>query len=402
MHDYLLWVIIIYFPIALLMGWILHNSGLEIKNILIIILVSFLVVIMFPISITRIGSALSLGLYAAILFIIAHYLMQNQQLTVEQATDEVGDNSQSNPELDSIYKLNLDIRLQKNEAEFTQTITPVTEDESQNSFISAQPCFFTKDEKEESDGRAALNLEEVAPQIKENATATDNIVECEPVAENNANIATRAEQYEQIIANKNRQIFEEGNQTGIESSNSQDQLIIGQSEQRINFVESRSSLNNDAISAREGDFLSEKVIEIEENPDVEMNNQQAVLTEQVAACLDRGFAFKEKGDLQAALLEFSKAWQETGDYELGFLLTLEIFDLYRITGNYAEAERTVTAFAGKAGNIPAIMKEIGLRIKWIKLLRNELAYLGITEMPYAQLPRWVKLKVAEASGIEEY
>lgn len=399
MQDYLIWAIIIYFPIALLMAWVLRNSGLQIKSIGGIVLISLFVVVMFPISMARLGTGLSALIYLVILAAIVYYLLGNNQLGIEETGGEISTES---------GRYNDNKHILEPEMPLCAGVSAQAEDKS--GVLKTVPLTSLEplSNAEENADNESLTVTGKKSEGIEEQTLTDDTLLGEEKNIITINFTAEiADNQQKLYDNDNYltktsadlpEDFKEDNDKSVNSSNEKSKEISSGNNSDFNLDNDYDTEEN-YQSANEGETrLDLLAAETEEHtPEID-----TAFTSELAATLDRGFVYKEEGQLQAALIEFNRVWQETDDYELGFLLTMELFDLYTTVGNYAEAEKVLSSFASKAVNFPAIMNEIETKIKWVRTLKAELAHLGIAELPYAELPRLVKMKVAEISGIEQY
>ena len=75
MHEYVLYIIFIFIPIGLIMTYLLHKDGYETRDIIIVNVVSFLMIVLFPISMSRLGTVTSVIVYIMALAVMAAFIM---------------------------------------------------------------------------------------------------------------------------------------------------------------------------------------------------------------------------------------------------------------------------------------------------------------------------------------
>ncbi|WP_054695489.1 hypothetical protein [Syntrophomonas palmitatica] len=119
----------------------------------------------------------------------------------------------------------------------------------------------------------------------------------------------------------------------------------------------------------------------------------------INSLIDQGFRYKSNGQELRAIDAFNEAWLTTHNLELKYLLTLELLDLYKETGNYSQAEMTMGLFI-ESGEIKSdIINEIHYQLEYIRLLAAELNRLGMNGLPYSKVPRWIRLEVEHVLSI---
>ena len=77
------------------------------------------------------------------------------------------------------------------------------------------------------------------------------------------------------------------------------------------------------------------------------------------------------------------------------MLALEIANLHKNAGHYDAAQEILAITIGNAKNQTAIIKDIKLQLSFLQVLITELDRLGLHAIPFSQVPRWVRLKVAD-------
>ena len=132
------------------------------------------------------------------------------------------------------------------------------------------------------------------------------------------------------------------------------------------------------------------------NPEPVANEDNTVAAgvseESIIKLLDRGFACR--GDkLMEAVNSFEEALSLTSDYELKYLLTMELVDIYKDYGWYNRAVSILRSFIALPDHKSDIINEINQQIDYITLLATELDRLGMSNLPVSRVPRWVRLKV---------
>lgn len=111
--------------------------------------------------------------------------------------------------------------------------------------------------------------------------------------------------------------------------------------------------------------------------------------------IENGFALKQTKSLLEAVQLFKEALELSMNEELKFLLTMEIVELYKELGMYAQAEQVLFISIGKAYTRTDIIDKIERQLSYIRLLSLELDRLGLANTPISEVPRMVKINVAE-------
>ncbi len=111
--------------------------------------------------------------------------------------------------------------------------------------------------------------------------------------------------------------------------------------------------------------------------------------------IDHGFSLKNDQCLMEAVNYFESALDLSVDPDLCYLLLMEIVNIYKDNGMYAHAEEVLFRSIGKSHMRTDIMYEIERQLSYIRFLSVELNRLGLANTPIAEVPRWVRMNVAE-------
>jgi|GEM_PF-6985040 len=121
----------------------------------------------------------------------------------------------------------------------------------------------------------------------------------------------------------------------------------------------------------------------------------AIELEELNRWIDQGFHHKSNGDVPAAIYAFVQAWNRVYDRELKYLITLELVELYKECGYYNYAEQVLGNYLELGGYKSDIIYEINRQLDGIRFLATELTRLGMTGVPWAQVPRWIRMELED-------
>ncbi|MGI5922012.1 MAG: hypothetical protein ACOX6I_09795 [Syntrophomonadaceae bacterium] len=146
------------------------------------------------------------------------------------------------------------------------------------------------------------------------------------------------------------------------------------------------------------DIAAENGVDLVEGPYAVINetgSDEAVpddgQEQRVKDFIEKAFAVKG-ADLEQAAQYFQMALDTTKNDELTYLLTMELMEDYKDIGMYDKAIQVLSDFAREKSEVN---NQITNNIIYFRTLVNELEKIGTPDLPFPQVPRWVRMKVAE-------
>lgn len=165
-------------------------------------------------------------------------------------------------------------------------------------------------------------------------------------------------------------------------------------------VELNGELEGAAVKEAEEDKVAEEAIKEKGGPikeDEKEKDAELALNTFIASA----FEHKIAGDIETAKNQFQYIWENSKEYDLRYLITLELVELHKLLGQYDEAQDLLTNFLQE---IPKDTKE-GLEINWqlnyVTSIKNEISRLGLEELPLPKLPRWIKVKITDQLNLPD-
>ncbi|NLB88585.1 MAG: hypothetical protein GX790_05080, partial [Syntrophomonadaceae bacterium] len=123
---------------------------------------------------------------------------------------------------------------------------------------------------------------------------------------------------------------------------------------------------------------------------------QEELNEELISYINDAFKYKTEGNDEKAIEKFLLIWENTKDYDLKHLVTLELVQMYKTAGLYTSAQELLTLFYEEIKEINIFLaSQLNQELTYINLLLSEIERLGLEQVPFDKLPRWVKIKVAD-------
>ncbi|MGI5911919.1 MAG: hypothetical protein ACOX6E_04965 [Syntrophomonadaceae bacterium] len=351
MKEYIFNVILFYIPIAGIMIYFFRNDGIQVKQIWILLGLSLLIILSFPVCMERLGTSVTFILYFSLSVVVVWNFFKG--------------------------------RVAKSAA----NVLPCPVNGEQLSFIDGdstiEPCLEDvpgyEGTKTTIDGK--LRLESLNRPAEQ------------PVDEFGVNGLERADLLE--ITNIPNQEIEEY----FESTLAVDVELAEQSEGPIREDSATVLINNSPAHIESDGPYTCYVEDIEHHSEqgANGNGDESVVTaveEQIKELIDMAFACRESNPEESAGY-YQEAWRLTSDYDLKYLLTMELVEIYKENGCYNEIVRLLNTFITLPGSKPDILNQINRQLKYINLLVAELKRLGIGELPVSKIPRLVRLKVDE-------
>lgn len=117
---------------------------------------------------------------------------------------------------------------------------------------------------------------------------------------------------------------------------------------------------------------------------------------QVDYHIDHGFAAKFAAGWEAAAYHFEEALDMAEDAELRYLVVNELAYIYREEGLYKRSLELLQGYLNQEAPADRAAVEIGSQIRYFALLADELERFGKPGLPYAMVPRMIRMNVDSA------
>lgn len=383
MQEYVLYIIFIFIPIGLIMTYLLHKDGYETRDIIIVNVVSFLMIVLFPISMSRLGTVTSVIVYIMALAVMAAFIMHPWIIQAVQLRQPLEANAgnvkevtgNSNEETSLSIKQNIESSKVIQSSEDNEAGFDLEERISSINIDAIQLTDLNVQQEDDRQGLPEGNVveEEAAADVEEVADVKDIIKEEEQEPEIDDNPPVVELNMEEVIDDKIEQVI-------IESSDDND-LVYEKSD-----IVSDEAVGEKPI--KDQIFKDESKLSLETlvNP-IESN--------EVLNLVGLGFDYKLQGRILEAGEAFAKAYELAQGEGMRCLLGLERVYLYKEIGSYSKAKEILNELVAFTQVEPAIIKEINKQIVYIEVLIRELTRLRMGNMPASSVPRLVRLKVAE-------
>ncbi|MEN6326209.1 MAG: hypothetical protein ABFD18_08395 [Syntrophomonas sp.] len=79
MQEYILYVIMVFLPIGAIMAYLLQREGVSRRNIAMVVIISWLIIVTFPLSIAKLGTFIALLTYIVAILVMTRYLLGNKK-----------------------------------------------------------------------------------------------------------------------------------------------------------------------------------------------------------------------------------------------------------------------------------------------------------------------------------
>lgn len=385
MKEYIFYVLLIFMPIGAIMVKLLLDKGLPPKNIGFIVLASLFIVISFPICIEKIGTLLSFTTYIAVLFLIIIFLFNLEKQTYLEAAAEItstvdivaeGENllteqvmaeSVRHGEADAV--LAIDNLLDTKGEELT---IPPTTDES---ISKPEETIDTEEDELFASEVLQENLYEDMPVIPDSEPQSEIKPETEIELKTDAELEAKLESQ---LGDEPEEIPGLRPEHEDESASKQEpgeEIAVGTMPVIEEKVITAVELEETILVATEPENLADEIL---------------------SSNLDMAFQYKNEGNYIKSIEYFMNIWENRKDYDLKYLVTIEIVQQYKLLGMYSEAQALLTSFfeetQGLNHNMARGLKE---ELILITLILEEISRLKLGEVPMENLPRLVKVKIAE-------
>lgn len=402
MQEYIFYVVLVFLPIGAVMAYLLRKENLAWSYIVIIEAVSLLVIISFPISMENLGVFLSFAIYIVCLLLLTGYFLYSQKdssVIPEQSSNasallpaEQGQIDNKDDNFASIPLITPEQETSSIETTDKQIIindSPVAEnahEDDEQQFKDNMADDETQGDLIQGIGHTDLESDDIEYFNEDNVQEIEN-VEIKPDiiddnSENKAELITIKISPEEILAEE----VDKGNTEEIADY----EIIIKETDEG-EVTGTEVYQGNEDLNV-EDEPLKLDITEKSKNAPV--NNAAGTEENIVPMLIDSGFSCRND-KLQEAGEYFARAWHLTSDNELKYLLTIELSQIYKESGQYSKAEEILRQFAVSIDERPDIIEEIHRQLTEIKLLVTELNRLGLGELPLSRIPRWIRLKVGE-------
>jgi hypothetical protein len=411
MEEYILYVILIFIPIGGAMAYLLHKDGLPRKYINLIVIVSLLIILSFPISMERLGGLASLMIYVLLVAIIAWYILKgggglalfNCRLPVVEFVKPIISVINKKPPIESTEEILEQEEIP--EEKIDPGITPTEKKEEEQITVADEARELIEPEEKIAEAQPITKVEtapgpDLAPEtmLEEKETKQPMPAPEEIASSEDTTLQKDVDiQIEPLIQETVEPILVEGDEAEIEEV----ELIEGV--EQVEKVEGVTQIEEieevDEILEADQEDQSKKSETLEKLGLVEMvaeDTKEAKTESQVEIMelIDKGFACRDINRKETARC-FEEAWQITSDYELKYLLTVELVEIYKECGWYSKAGVILNSFIALPGHKSDIINEINRKFDYISFMAAELKRLGISDLPISKVPRWVRLKVDE-------
>lgn len=438
MTEYLFYISLVFIPIAWWIAYLLHQDGFDIKTIMLVLVLSYLMITAFPFSIQHLGTSLTILVYGMILAILIMVMCkpeifdltsQDHSLSPELATKPsltvAGGETTVFPAMpapdklgeadakfyagvyNSINNLN-NISVEQEEFQEKAAIIPLAEDLSggisdveNNRYpdSSAHNDEVIEKQSDIADVDSSLVIKEELDMVTEGDDSL-HIYNNEEVL---AHYST-----EEIKPSDNS-IAQAGNNSSTvvfgddHFSTSADNVIITSETEDINLAEEQQTA---AVEEHCSSSLDEDDLRKTSNqkPDMLESSAQKIMADDaakpedstdIADWIELGFEAKSQGDFRLASENFSRALQSSTDDELKYLLGMELVSILQNMGEYEQAEIVLDHLIQHINVQSAVIMELKQQRQYIGLLADELNRLGISGTPIFEVPRFVRIIVNE-------
>lgn len=459
MHEYILYALLIFIPVGILMEFFLRREGLMLKFRVILEFFSLAIIITFPVLISRLGMWYAFCLYLAAIIALSWYflhvsegpswylrpagsshddevyaaerLIENnvvrtlgevEDVMMQHNTIELVQPDNTKTVAEEAAVTTAEHNLQQ-EAEYQQSTAKPVESMNDASDQAEQPTASI-DQSESGGVEMKRDIEETAvPAIVDESSfdeedipayseseETDKKPEAElnsdplHAAENTFSDADLTEPVPADILEEKITILQEADAVeSISLENAQD--FNSYKDEMVEPVSAENDqMQPTAIQAALADEPALRKTEAAaaaEDESLPAANHANFLLNQLAsekhldALIENGFELKQAHQYKDAVQFFQAAAEVAADEELKYLLIMEVVELHKENGMYAQAEQVLfLSSIGKAYKRTDIIDKINRQLSYIRLLSLELARLSLSNTPFADVPREVKMEIA--------
>lgn len=443
MGEYLKYSVLIFVPVGCFIAWYLHRQGVKEKYIAGIVALSLLIIFTFPLVMANFGFAVACIIYLALLTMMAAILnriIEQSSLFPERVVTESGNfamTGEARTEAAGINDLGSGSAIEDRtdqgrmesvaaEATMDSGLEPdpteadlLPEDQAFDQMLtSSLEAFMVKENSAELLEEPISSNIEPAPAVSDDTELSDSAAEVlRAPADITDKISAEKESLHIIKDEAPVEVNEESidsiavNSSSAASSSAdlpEDSSVQIEDDQEIipsiiegaaeEAAEQLEMIDESAEAAAQSGGIEESAEQVEEvqdlaeDPVVPEENDNVLIVNQY---LEEGFSLKLAGDEKGALGPFALAYDLSSDEELRAMLAMEIATLSQNLGYYQEAEQILLSTIANIKNQTDIIETMKFQLRYIKVLHAELDRLGIAAIPFSQVPRWVRLTVAE-------
>jgi hypothetical protein len=446
MTEYLLYVSLVFIPIACWIAYLLYQDGFDIITTIMVLILSYLMITAFPFSIQHLGTSVTIMVYGVMLIVLIMVISKPAILNTTRQRDELspelaGESSLTSaggettifsltstaaksqqPEIqlqaevasdsslpdavtpcpvavaddpshdlpvevvysDTIVETNL---LSDNSAPTDDEITDVSGDDLVvEAMIPAELASVMPKEDDDSSSPKEHDKEESADHYREETLSTEQIILPSP------DIVTTTD--EVIIAQEPVSASDEAAIIPEPDSQPEEVSIAPEQVSPVEVYSDSSPIEEDDQKA---DSVTQQ-IEPEEIPVLIADDavaDKSVEDSEVVDWIELGFEAKSRGDMGLAVDSFARALRSTYDNELKHLLGMELVGILQGMGDYERAEDVLDDLIQNIDGQPDVVMELRQQKQYNSLLADELTRLGMADTPIFEVPRFVRIKVRE-------
>lgn len=498
MQEYIIYAIFIFFPIGILMNFLLRRQGLILKYRLIIITASLVIIISFPILMGNLGLPIALLLYVSAILALtwffikatqshAWYLSQgvsaNDEVyvsdrfidmtkvqTVGDLEDAIWPKESDNEDMDaSIDMSNSDTDINDNRLDKTETllendsVTETTDERRNNELLSQEINYIQEVKTDVQYTIAAVDTDDIVDPAGEQAEYLSAFVDQNAVPEDEEHIIMEAlyindelpklepDHADEIIINEAEVNIEslsdlpsKSMELSVQTTSLEAETELSDEDAPVPEKEIAASLDSSTIDqdlSAELELIIDseghmdeslptfteplaaaslnEIENVDSDPFIDKNHQAELHFEEtvkeapdsisaanvnrendrINQLIDQAFRLKNESHYMEALDFFAEALDINADEDLSYLLIMEMVNIYKDMGMYARAEELLFLSIGKAHSRTDIIDEIERQLSYIRLLSVELDRLGLANTPISEVPRLVRMNVAEIAQV---
>jgi len=426
MTEYLLYVSLVFIPIACWIAHLLKQDGFDIKKIILVLVLSYLMITAFPFSVQHLGAGITILCYSAMFAVLIMVMCKPELFNLPGQSGELGSELAGKSALTvpggettvfavtspagktrsmeitpaaSVESLDMPKQISSIAEEVPaseaipagENVLPIESvplDEIPNSGINDQNLDRVSVQAiPEPEPPAAVidenlaglpNTDIEAPQAVHDRENHDDIQvrellfadDCSPDLSESA-IAGSAPEHQAAVSEGSTE-----KQASVEADNSPAEAAVDDNR------ETKDNQNQDTMVFPDAASPAD-------------DSQAATCQAELADWIERGFEAKANNDLAEAAECFTRALETSSDDELKYLLGMELVSILQNTGNYEQAESILDDLIQTISAQPAMIMELSKQKQYISLLAGELNRLGLAGTPIYEVPRFVRIKVNE-------
>ncbi len=435
MTEYLLCVSLVYIPIACWIAYLLHRDGFNIKTIILVLALSYLMITAFPLSIQHLGAGVTIMVYGIMLAILTIVMCKPEIFNLRSHDHNLGAELATKPSLnvtDGENQIPAPAPEKSTKVDkpfqagiFKKTDNPNNISGKQEEFsdqaanLSSTEDLTAKmaDGTNNIDvGMPALNKDEAIQTSDDISPAVTNIVIKEELATAmEGDDSLHKDSHEEVLTEHQEELkhpddgiaAQASSKTAQEESGAEKVIMENETdhqpeeallvpEQPAEVVQELYSLplNEDEVPETAMDQpvdLSPPVAE----PVIASDTTSPEDSPDIVDWIELGFEAKSQGEYRLAAQNFTFALQSSIDNELKYLLGMELVSIYQNIGDYEQAVIIIDHLLQDIGIQSAAVVELKQQRQYIRLLADELDRLGISGTPIFEVPRFVRIKVNE-------